>query len=62
MEPFPLQKLIDLHKGEALAEEAQKQLAELEEAAEKLGALEAGGVDNWEGYSFAMESFWEGRA
>jgi hypothetical protein len=32
-----------------------EELAELREAQEKLNALEAGGVDNWDGYDFAME-------
>lgn len=30
-------------------------LRELERAERKLSALEAGGVDNWDGYDFAME-------
>lgn len=31
-------------------------LKELEAAERKLNALEAGGVDNWHGYDFALES------
>jgi len=29
--------------------------AELQAASDKLDALEAAGVDNWEGYDFAMD-------
>ena len=32
---------------------------ELLEAEEKLHALENAGVDNWDGYDFAMENIWE---
>lgn len=37
----------------------QKRYDELIAAEEKLMALEGAGVDNWEGYDFAMESLWE---
>lgn len=37
--------------------EARKELAELEAAYLKLNALERAGVDNWEGYDYAMEEF-----
>lgn len=33
-----------------------ERIKELERAELKLNALEAGGVDNWEGYDFAMEA------
>jgi hypothetical protein len=33
---------------------------ELLEKARKLEALEVAGVDNWEGYDFAMEEFYKG--
>ena len=32
-------------------------LSLLEDSALKLACLEAGGVDNWEGYDFAMEEY-----
>lgn len=32
---------------------------ELLEAEEKLNCLEAAGVDNWDGYDFAMEDFYK---
>ena len=35
---------------------AQKELDQLIENSQKLAALEAAGVDNWEGYSYAMKS------
>lgn len=34
-----------------------ERIKELEKAESKLLALEAGGVDNWNGYDFAMEDF-----
>lgn len=33
-----------------------ERIKELEKAERKLLALEAGGVDNWDGYDFALES------
>lgn len=36
-----------------------KRLAELEDKEYKLNCLEAGGVDNWEGYSFSLESYFK---
>ena len=36
----------------------RKQLRELEMAKEKLEALEAGGVDNWEFYDVSLEQYW----
>lgn len=36
--------------------EAEKRIAELEKDSTLLAALEAGGVDNWEGYSDAVEA------
>ena len=36
-----------------------QRLGELHEAADKLAALEDAGVDNWDGYSIAMESLRE---
>jgi len=35
----------------------QKRLKELEKAETILLALEAGGVDNWDGYDFALEKY-----
>ncbi|QDP66007.1 MAG: hypothetical protein GOVbin631_68 [Prokaryotic dsDNA virus sp.] len=34
-----------------------KRLKELERIEAKLAALEAGGVDNWEGYDISLEPF-----
>ena len=39
--------------------ELRRYLNELENAANKYYALEAGGVDNWDGYSYAMEELKE---
>lgn len=36
----------------------QEHITWLEKRVAKLDALEAGGVDNWEGYSFSMEALW----
>lgn len=36
-----------------------KEYLELLDKSEKLFYLEAGGVDNWEGYDEAMEPYWE---
>lgn len=38
-----------------MASITDERLKELEDAEEKLNALEIGGVDNWDGYDFAME-------
>ncbi len=38
-----------------MASITDERLKELEDAEEKLNALEVGGVDNWDGYDFAME-------
>ena len=38
-----------------IMDKQQKQVAKLSKAAEKLYMLEAYGVDNWEGYSDAMQ-------
>lgn len=37
---------------------SEDEYEELKSAKDKLEALEAAGVDNWEGYSYAMESFY----
>lgn len=34
----------------------EERIRELEKAERKLAALEAAGVDNWDGYDFALES------
>jgi len=34
-------------------------IRELERAEAKLQALEAGGVDNWDGYDFSLEDFYK---
>lgn len=39
----------------------KKEYDDLFEAFAKLTALENGGVDNWEGYDFAMEEYWKER-
>lgn len=39
--------------------EVEENLPYLEEQAEILSCLEAAGVDNWEGYSYAQEMMWE---
>ena len=49
---------IDLN-GEAMIAITKKEYESLLEDSEKLEALEAAGVDNWEGYSDAMESLEE---
>jgi hypothetical protein len=36
-----------------------ERLKELERAERMLNALEVGGVDNWDGYDFAMEEIWK---
>lgn len=36
---------------------SRKELVKLEEAQEQLRRLEAAGVDNWEGYSIALEGY-----
>ena len=33
--------------------------AELLDKERRLDALEAGGVDNWEGYDWVMEEYWK---
>ena len=38
---------------------SEKRLKELERAEAKLNALEAGGVDNWEGYGESLQSYHE---
>lgn len=43
-------------KSEARIKELQTQVEDLEKSADKLCALEAHGVDSWEGYSEAMRS------
>ena len=56
-------KIINFYiKNNATIEEVielRRYLDELEDAANKYYALEAGGVDNWEGYSYAMEELKE---
>ncbi len=56
-------KIINFYiKNSATIEEVielRKYLDELEDAANKYYALEAGGVDNWDGYSYAMEELKE---
>lgn len=37
---------------------SKKRLKELERAEDKLNALEAGGVDNWENYDDSLEEYW----
>lgn len=52
-------KIINFYiKNSATIEEVielREYLDELQDAANKYYALEAGGVDNWNGYSYAME-------
>lgn len=52
-------KIINFYiKNNATIEEVielRRYLDELEDAANKYYTLEAGGVDNWDGYSYAME-------
>lgn len=56
-------KIINFYiKNNATIEEVielRRYLNELEDAANKYYALEAGGVDNWDGYSYAMEELKE---
>jgi hypothetical protein len=56
-------KIINFYiKNNATIEEVielRRYLDELEDAANKYYALEAGGVDNWDGYSYAMEELKE---
>lgn len=42
-----------------MAEINTKRLAELEDIEMKMLALEAGGVDNWEGYEISLEGYWK---
>jgi len=37
----------------------KKRLEQLEDAEERLLCLEAGGVDNWEGYSVSLDNYFE---
>ncbi len=41
---------------------SKEHLKSLEEQARRLQALEAGGVDNWEGYEDAMQPIWKREA
>lgn len=41
---------------------SKKELENLQDAKMKLRALEAGGVDNWEGYDISLESYNEAKA
>ncbi len=41
--------------SEPTKEELMARITELEKQVELLDALEAGGVDNWDGYDFALE-------
>ena len=56
-------KIINFYiKSNATIEEVielRRYLDELEDATNKYYALEAGGVDNWDGYSYAMEKLRE---
>ena len=56
-------KIINFYiKNNATIEEVielRRYLDELEDAANKYYALEADGVDNWDGYSYAMEELKE---
>ncbi|MBB3910118.1 hypothetical protein [Sphingomonas desiccabilis] len=47
---LPLPAMVSIPRDEYL---------KLQEAAEKLAALEAGGVDNWEGYAEALRALYE---
>lgn len=40
---------------------SQSRYDELKEAERKLTALKNAGVDNWDGYDFAMEGVWDGQ-
>lgn len=37
----------------------KEEYARLIDAQAQLNALEAGGVDNWDGYEFALEDYWK---
>ena len=37
---------------------SQEEYKELLDCQFKLSCLESGGVDNWEGYDWAMEAYW----
>jgi len=45
--------------GEKTVTISAEEYRQLKEDSLKLGALEANGVDNWEGYEFAMDSIAE---
>lgn len=38
---------------------SKKEYESLKDDSFKLECLEGGGVDNWEGYDFAMEEYWK---
>lgn len=41
-----------------MAKITDKRLKELERKEAKLNALDAGGVDNWEGYEDSLKEYW----
>lgn len=49
-----LEAIIERNKTEATVTISKKEHDELKKAAKELAALEAAGVDNWEGYSEAF--------
>ena len=48
-------KCQELNEALSKVAELKKRIVELEEFERKLDALEAAGVDNWEGYDIAMD-------
>ena len=48
-------KMDDYTRVTQLVEEQRQEIARLRDSERKLTALEAAGVDNWEGYSDAMQ-------
>lgn len=56
-----------LHKGDEMENDdnfvtiTAREYEELQQAARFLSVLEAAGVDNWEGYDVASQTFWDGQ-
>ena len=55
------QALVDSDTGDVSVElrAAALKIIELKQRDLKLSALEGAGVDNWEGYDYAMEELWK---
>ena len=60
-ETFPIHKVLSVteSRGPEFTVISVKELERLADRDFKLSCLEGGGVDNWEGYDFAMEEYWK---